>query len=302
MDFGLQSFPGAEGAGARRSEVYRDVLDRLPSEFTTVWVADHLQFGMQDQMEAWTLLSFLAGACPRYRYGHLVLAQGFRNPALVAKMAASLAELTAGRFILGIGAGWHEEEYRAYGYRYPSAKDRVEQLGDAIRLIRALWTDAPANYQGSYYSIQDAYCEPRPRAPIPILVGAGGRLGLRLAAELADMWNWDGPLDPPYRPRLEALREACAEVGRPISEITLTAGVEVSMPEDIRSFEGSITIPSGDTVYRLGPTAADVIREIRLLEAEGVAHIQIAFDTPRSLNAFVDEVVPIFGSPTLGPN
>src|SRR5438477_13015772 len=124
--------------------------------------------------EGWTLLTYLAGAFPRFRYGHLVLAQSYRNPALLAKMAATLQHLSDGRFILGLGAGWHEEEYRSYGYPYPSGGTRVAQLAEAIELIRAMWTDSPASYRGVHYQIESAYCEPRPDPPIPILVGTNG--------------------------------------------------------------------------------------------------------------------------------
>jgi len=89
---------------------YRTVLDQAPPQFSTVWISDHLQFGERPFIEGWTLLTYLAAAFPRFRYGHLVLSQSFRNPGLLAKMAASLQELTGGRFIMGIGAGWHEEE------------------------------------------------------------------------------------------------------------------------------------------------------------------------------------------------
>src|SRR5206468_10686043 len=111
---------------------------------------DHLQFGDRPTAEGWTALTYLAATFPRFRYGHLVLSQSYRNPALLAKMSATLHELTGGRFILGIGAGWHDEEYRAYGYEYPGGGVRVAQLAEAIEVIRALWTQAPATHHGTY--------------------------------------------------------------------------------------------------------------------------------------------------------
>jgi alkanesulfonate monooxygenase SsuD/methylene tetrahydromethanopterin reductase-like flavin-dependent oxidoreductase (luciferase family) len=137
-DFGLQGFP-RKPEGVNPMDHYRSILERLPPEFSTVWLEDHLQFGDRRVMEGWTLLTYLAAAFPRFRFGHLVLSQSFRNPALVAKMAATLQELTGGRFILGMGAGWNEEEYRGYGYDYPSGGVRVAQLEEAIQLIRTLW-------------------------------------------------------------------------------------------------------------------------------------------------------------------
>ena len=96
------------------------MVEALSPEFTTLWVSDHLQFGDAPVLEGWTRLTYLAALFPHLKVGHLVLGQGYRNPALLAKMGATLQYLTGGRFILGIGAGWHEEEYRAYGYGYPS--------------------------------------------------------------------------------------------------------------------------------------------------------------------------------------
>jgi alkanesulfonate monooxygenase SsuD/methylene tetrahydromethanopterin reductase-like flavin-dependent oxidoreductase (luciferase family) len=165
----------------------------LPAEFTTVWIEDHLQRGEHEVMEGWTLLTYLAALYPNVRFGHLVMSPSFRNPALLAKMAATLQQLTGGRYILGIGAGWKEDEYRGYGYDYPSGRVRVEQLAEAIEAIRAMWTQAPATYHGIYYRIDNAYCEPRPDPPPPIMVGTNGPKALRVAARLADWWNWAGP-------------------------------------------------------------------------------------------------------------
>src|SRR5215471_17798715 len=114
-DFGLQGLP-ADAPGETRLDRYRSVLEALPEEFSTVWIEDHLQKGDREVLEGWTLLTYLTALYPRYRFGHLVISQSFRNPALLAKMAATLQHLTGGQYILGIGAGWSEEEYLGYGY------------------------------------------------------------------------------------------------------------------------------------------------------------------------------------------
>ena len=186
------------------------------------------------------------------------------------------------------------EEYRAYGYDYPQPGVRVAQLAEAITLIRTLWSESPATFHGVHYSIDRANCEPRPHQLIPILVGTGRPKGLRVAAQLADMWNWDGPLDPTYRVPLETLRASCAAIGRPTSEISVTAGIEVCLTDDDSKYVPWIDTPSGDRLYRLGPTVADVIREVRLLEAEGVQHVQVAVDDVATLERFIEEVVPSF--------
>ena len=245
-------------------------------------------------MEGWTALTYMAASFPRFRYGHLVLGQSFRNPALLAKMAATLQELSGGRYILGLGAGWHEEEYRAYGYDYPSGGVRVEQLAEAIEVIRAMWTDSPATYRGKWYRIEGAYCEPRPDPPIPILVGTNGRKALRVVARLADLWNWDGPWETVYRPPYELLRQYCTELGRPFEQVGLTCGLSVSLPEDAASFVPTYThsFYPGQEFPILGPTPADVVREIERLVEMGVTHFQIAVEDMLTLRRFCEEVVP----------
>ena len=292
-NFGLQGFPPVP-VGVDRLDHYGNVLEALPPEFTTVWISDHLQFAQRPTIEGWTLLTYLAARHPRFRYGHLVLSQSFRNPALLAKMAASLQLLTGGRFILGIGAGWHEEEYRAYGFDYPSGGVRVAQLGEAIELIRAMWTRSPASYDGTYYRIDGAYCEPRPDPPIPIMVGTNGTKALAITARLADMWNWDGPWDATYRAPYETLRRHCEAIGRRFEDIALTAGLAVNLPDEAAAFVGRYTHRFyGDTQFHvLGPTPADAIREIERLVDVGVRHFQVAFEDMTTLHRFVREVVP----------
>jgi alkanesulfonate monooxygenase SsuD/methylene tetrahydromethanopterin reductase-like flavin-dependent oxidoreductase (luciferase family) len=293
-DFGFQGFP-ARPEGVDRMTHYRTVLDKAPPVFSTVWISDHLQFGAKPILEGWTLLTFLAGAFPRFRYGHLVLGQSYRNPAHLAKMAATFQELTEGRFILGLGAGWHDEEYRAYGYDYPTGGVRVAQLAEAIELIRAMWTEAPATYHGTYYRIDGAYCEPRPDPPIPIMVGTNGPKALRVVARLADWCNWDGPWESVYRQPYETLEAHCAEIGRPFEELTLTAGFTVAMPDDPSTFKATYEhrFYPGQVFRIFGPTAPDVIGEIERLVDVGVSHFQVAFDDMPTYERFIAEVVPV---------
>ena len=292
-DFGLQGLP-PDAEGEDRLSRYRAVLEMLPAEFTTVWIEDHLQFETRPMVEGWTFLTYLAALHPHLRFGHLVLSQSFRNPALLAKMAATLQDLTGGRYILGIGAGWHEEEYRSFGYEYPSGGRRVEQLAEAIEVMRAMWTESPATFHGAWYSVDGAYCEPRPDPPIPIMVGTNGPKALRVTARLADWWNWDGPWEATYRRPYEQLRQHCSEVGRPFEEITLTAGLPVYFPDDPATFEPSYEhrFYPGQEFGILGPTPADAIREIDLLIDVGVRHFQVVFEDMKTLLLFVDEVLP----------
>lgn len=135
---------------AKRGTYLRDLdaaLELVSGHFDSAWSIDHLQFGDQDLMEGWTLLTYMAARHQRLNFGHSVLSQSFRSPALLAKMAATLQFLSGGRFILGLGAGWHEEEYRAYGFDFPSAGTRVAQTEEALQVIRALWTESPTNFE-----------------------------------------------------------------------------------------------------------------------------------------------------------
>jgi alkanesulfonate monooxygenase SsuD/methylene tetrahydromethanopterin reductase-like flavin-dependent oxidoreductase (luciferase family) len=212
---------------------------------------------------------------------------------LLAKMAATLHELTGGRFILGLGAGWQEEDYTGYGYDYPSGGVRVAQLAEAIEVIRAMWTQSPATYHGTHYRVDNGYCEPRPGGAIPIMVGTNGPKALRVTARLADMWNWDGPWDQLYREPFETLRRNCDEIGRPFNEIALTAGFEVSLPDDPKAYAGEVDSGYYDyKSYPLGPTPQDAIREIERLVDVGVRHFQLYFDGLPTLRRFIDEVEP----------
>jgi alkanesulfonate monooxygenase SsuD/methylene tetrahydromethanopterin reductase-like flavin-dependent oxidoreductase (luciferase family) len=265
----------------------------LSPEFTTLWVNDHLQFGDAPVLEAWTRLTYLAALFPQFKVGHLVLAQSFRNPALLAKMGATLQHLSGGRFILGIGAGWHEEEYRAYGYDYPSGGTRVAQLAEALQIIRTLWTASPATFHGDYYAIERAYGEPRPDPLPPILIGTNGPKALRVTARLADGWSWDAPLAR-YEPAYAELVRACAEVGRDPATLWLTASAEVDFPDDPTTVAAAS--PAGDEdqgMRPLGPTPADAVAQLRPLVELGVTHIMIDPRSLRTLERFSAEVAPV---------
>jgi len=210
-------------------------------------------------------------------------------------MAATRQELTRGRFILGIGAGWAEEEYRAYGYENPSGGVRVAQLAEAIEVIKAMWTESPATYHGTYYHVENAYCEPRPDPRIPIMVGTPGPKALGVAARLADWWNWDGPRETVYREPYETLRKHCKTIGRPFEEIVLSAGVPISLPDDPATFGAGSThdFYPGRSFDVLGPTPRDAIREIERLVDVGVSHFVVMREDKASLRRFIDEVVPV---------
>ena len=291
-DLGIHGTPGRM-PGVSELDHYRRLLDGLPPEFSTIWVSDHMQFGDDPTHEAWTLLTFLAAAFPRFKVGSLVLGQSYRNPALLAKMAATLQELSNGRLILGLGAGWHEEEYRAYNFEYPRPGVRVAQLAETIQILKAMWTQSPATFHGEHYRIDEAQCIPMPETPIPVLVGTNGPKALAVAARHADVWSWDGPWETFQAPH-DILRDHCAAIGRPFEAISLVAELTIELPDDPTAFESTYehSFYPGQTFRVVGPTPADVAREIELLVDHGVSHIPINVDSWETLRRFVDEVLP----------
>jgi len=304
VDFGIQlAGPAAEEMGDRHAW-YRDLLRRGEGAFSSAWVSDHLMKDDQPMLEGWTTLAYLAAEFPGYDYGNTVLSQSYRNPALLAKMAATFQYLTEGRLILGIGAGWQADEYHAYDYPYPGIGTRIEQLGEAIDVLRAMWTQSPANYEGQHYHVRNAYCEPRPATPIPILVGGRRPKFMRVAAAKADIWQWDGPIER-FRVPYDLLVAACADIGRDLSAVRLSTAGEVYFPSDPADFPEptmSITDPaqdpsgsfSGEVDWVMGPTPDDAIRELRPLIDLGVTLVTLYFHDRRSLDIFAREVIPAF--------
>jgi alkanesulfonate monooxygenase SsuD/methylene tetrahydromethanopterin reductase-like flavin-dependent oxidoreductase (luciferase family) len=291
-ELGLHGAPESWSTGEWPARM-REVLEGLPPAFTSMWISDHLQQDRDPFPEAWTRLTYLAALCPRFTFGHLVLSQSYRNPALLASMAATLQGLSGGRFVLGLGAGWLEEEYRAYHFDYPSGGTRVDQLGEAIQVIRAMWSGEPATFHGEWYGIDDAVTL-IPDPAIPILVGTNGPKALKVVARHADWWCWDGPWAPNYQLAYERLEAACEEIGRPFADITKVVELMVSMPDDPATFEPTSThdFYPGQIFSAVGPTAAEVIREIEVLVDLGVRHIPLNFNSLAELRRFVDEVVP----------
>jgi alkanesulfonate monooxygenase SsuD/methylene tetrahydromethanopterin reductase-like flavin-dependent oxidoreductase (luciferase family) len=194
-------------------------IQLVEAHVDSLWFVDHVQFADDPFLEGWTALTYLAAEYPQFHVGHMVLCQSFRNPALLAKMAATLQYLSNGRFTLSIGAGWHEEEYRAYGYTYPPAGARVEQLEETLQIVRAMWTEEQTTFQGRHFSVTAAYCEPRPDPVPPILIGGSGARMLNLVARRADGWNaaWLPPEE--YQQRLSVLEQECRKEGRDPAEV-----------------------------------------------------------------------------------
>lgn len=266
-------------------------IEVVRGHFGTVWVEDHFQWGVnRPVLEAMSTLFYLAGQHEDTRYGTIVLGQSYRNPALLAKMGAILQALTRGKFILGIGAGWKEDEYRAYGYPYPSDGERIEQLEEAVQVIRAMWSRSPASFEGKHYRIDNAECQPLPNPPIPILIGGGGeKKTLRVVAKYADWWTAPVQSLEEYAHKRQVLAEHCRAVGRDPSEITHTFCARVSIVEHVGDAY------KGPGRYVIGGTPDIVTRELEQLIAWGVKHFQLSFfgfPHTEDIELFINRVIP----------
>lgn len=224
IEFGLLLPIGPHGDNPRA--FVNDISHYAPlmaGHIHSLWMSDHLFWGGYPTHEAWTVISYLAAYFPQYHVGTLVMGQRFRNPALVGKMGATLQLMSGGRFILGMGAGWKEDEHLAYGYDFLDANTRINQLEEAVIIIKRLWYDkSPMTYYGRHYRIQEAYCEPKPDPLPPIMVGGAGRKTLRVAAQHADWWNYSAKTSRLYREKLDMLYGHCDYVGRDPEDIRLT--------------------------------------------------------------------------------
>jgi alkanesulfonate monooxygenase SsuD/methylene tetrahydromethanopterin reductase-like flavin-dependent oxidoreductase (luciferase family) len=260
-------------------------FDQTVAPFDILWMPDHLQYGAHKVAEGWTLLTWALARYPDKRCGHEVLCNSFRNPAHLAKMAATAQALSGGRVILGIGAGWNEEEYRTYGFPYPPAKIRIAQLAEAIELIRRMWSDAPAEYHGEHYSISGASCEPRPNPVPPVMVGGSGeKYLLRVVARHADWWNyvWKGP--EAYAHKQEVLKAHCHDVGRDYDMIEQVVRVGILIAENEREVERLKKAPwirALNDIQIVG-TPAQVTETMLGIVKQGARRLTVNFaDVPR---------------------
>jgi alkanesulfonate monooxygenase SsuD/methylene tetrahydromethanopterin reductase-like flavin-dependent oxidoreductase (luciferase family) len=303
VDFGYNPPSGTRGIERFPSETFvrdlQNALDIAAQAFSSIWVSDHLMTEPPYfRMDVWTQLTWIAARYPGPLLGTIVMANSYRHPPLLAKMAASLQAFSRGRLVLGYGAGWLEREYVAYGYEFPPARIRIEQMVEAIRLMRAMWSDAPANFDGSYYHIEDAYCEPRPDpAPILMIGGDGEQRTLRAVAEHADWWNTVMRPLPMLRHKLDVLHEHCRNVGRDYATVrkTLTRTVFLA-PTRASAEQRAADMLDGPVPPFAGEPAA-LVEHLHELSELGFDLFQLVFaDFPETadLRLFIDRVLPRF--------
>src|SRR5581483_9654112 len=218
MRFGVM-IEGQEGVNWERWRHFTDLVEGLGYE--SLWRSDHF-FSLQerrgrDALETWVALTDTASRSSRLRFGPLVCSMTFRHPALLARMAAGVDLLSGGRLDLGVGAGWNVPEHEAFGIPFPSLKQRMDDLENCIRMIKALWSGEKVSLDGERWSLRDAELHPAPaqRPGPPIIVGGGGeRRTLRIVARYADEWNAVNLGPEAYRAKLEVLARHCAAEGR----------------------------------------------------------------------------------------
>src|SRR5713226_7648949 len=221
MKFGVQI---ENHLGISYNGVRKMALEAEKSGFDGLFICDHLmgrneETYRQSCLDPWVTLGALAQATKKLTLGTLVSAVGFRYPSLLAKMGATLDQVSGGRLRLTVGAGWHEPEYKAYGIPFPPVGVRMRELREAIQLIRSVWTQDHATFAGKNSRIDGAWCYPRAVSTKIWVGGRGEKTLLRIVADLADGWNAVGLSVDEYARKLEVLRKFCEDAGRKLNSI-----------------------------------------------------------------------------------
>jgi F420-dependent oxidoreductase-like protein len=227
--------------------------------YHSIWLYDHFHTvptpTQEITFECWTSTAALARDTSRVRLGQMVTCNSYRNPALLAKIASTVDALSHGRLDFGIGAGWYEEEYVAYGYPYPGAHERLERLHEAVEIILSMWTQEEANFEGTYYQVRGAINQPKgvQKPRIPLLIGGGGeKVTLRLVAQYADACNVGGDI-PTIKHKLAVLKQHCEQLGRDYEHIKRTALIDFCV----------IAETEAGVLAKLTPQERDNVEELR---------------------------------------
>jgi alkanesulfonate monooxygenase SsuD/methylene tetrahydromethanopterin reductase-like flavin-dependent oxidoreductase (luciferase family) len=251
--------------------------------FDSIWLGEHLLYRWADRpargpWEAWTSMAAIAAVTQRVEFGPLVACTNFHNPALLAKQAATIDEISGGRFILGLGAGWNETEFRAYGFPYDHRIDRFEE---AFTIIRTLLQDGAIDFDGTYHQARD--CELLPRGPRPggppLMIGSKGPRMLAITLPHVQAWNvWfndtgNAPAGVP--PLRDLVDDVCRNVGREPADIERTVAVQVRMPGGTGRIQGA---EGGVAPRQLEGSAEVIAEELRAYAREGIAHVQLVVD------------------------
>ena len=251
--------------------------------FDSVWYGDHLLYcrpgddRARGPWEAWTTLAGLAAVTSRITIGPLVAATAFHAPAMLAKMAATVDEISGGRLVLGLGAGWNETEFAAFGLPFDR---RIGRFAEAFTIVRTLLREGAINFEGEFYAARDCELVPRPRpGGPPLMIGSSGPRMLEIAAPHVDAWNaWFdafGNRPPGIAPLRERVDAAARAAGRDPSAIERTVAVQVRLPGGRGRVQGDT---AHDTVPPVEGSAAEIAATLRAFAAEGIAHVQLVVD------------------------
>jgi F420-dependent oxidoreductase-like protein len=318
MQFGLQhpnfnfDYDGQSNNGdtSQIADSLRNLVTRAENiGFDSFWVMDHfhqIQFvGRPEEpmLEGWTIISMLAGITTKIKLGTLVTGIIYRYPSVLAKVAATLDVLSKGRLYMGIGAGWNEQESLAYGISFPSNQERMLMLEEAIQIIRKMWTEEPyASFNGKYYQIHNAYCNPKPiqKPSPPILVGGSGeRKTLKIVAKHADACNLFGSPET-VRKKLDILKEHCKTVGRDYDSILKTKLGAIIIDDNSEMVKNRVRetfrgIPEEQIKeFVIYGTPEDVLRQIEILEQVGIQYLIVDLEPSReveALDTFANKVI-----------
>jgi F420-dependent oxidoreductase-like protein len=275
--------------------------------YDSVWLNDHLYGIPAPQLpilEAWTTLSAVGAITRRVQLGTLVSPIGFRNPALLAKMAATLDNITNGRVIVGLGSGWFEGEFSGYGFDFPPLAARLKQLDEAATLMKRLWTEDQPSFAGTYFRTENVYCEPKPvhKPHPPLLIGGGGeQVLLRIAARHADIWNNLAVNQAQLAHKVSVLHEHCRRVGRDPDTIRVSQQTMVVIGKDGADAQAKVekarALYGGHLGHGIAGTPQECIGRIHEHIAAGCTMFIIEFfgrDTREPARLFAETVVPEF--------
>ncbi|MBI9114080.1 TIGR03560 family F420-dependent LLM class oxidoreductase [Sanguibacter suaedae] len=289
--------------------------------FDSVWVYDHFHTVPEPTQEAtheaWALMAAFAAASHRVKLGQMCTCMSYRNPAYLAKVAATTDIISGGRVQMGIGAGWYEHEWRAYGYGFPRAGERLAMLDEGVQIMRQMWSEGSATLAGTHYQVDGALCYPLPLqhgGPPLWIAGGGEKKTLRIAAEHAQYTNFDGTPET-FAHKSAILAEHCAAVGRDVGAITRSANYNVVVGETEKDVADRLawiedhysrTVPSkaaeATEQLRTGPlvgTPEQIVERLEQLEGIGMTYAityfaEAAYDRT-GIELFETQVAPAFG-------
>ena len=286
-------------------------LEAEKAGYDSIWVYDHFHTvptpEIETTFEAWTITAGLARDTSRIRIGQMVMCNGYRNPALLAKIASTVDVMSHGRVICGLGAGWYEHEWRAYGYGFPETRDRMRAFKEAVEIVIRMWTDEKATFKGEYYSIDGAINEPKgvQRPHIPLWIGGGGeKVTLKLVALWGDACNVGAGNVEVVRQKLAVLRGHCEALGRDYNTLIRSSNLNLFLLQDGTDPEKVTAQARGKTSYEeyskgvFVATVGQASERIHQLVEAGANYIityfpRVAYDqTP--LQRFAAEVMPQF--------